>query len=366
VLLVGPLLLALATAPLAPRAPLPLHDLERTQVTVSFGSDGTFRIDVRNDADWMLARLEPLSGAASSSPLEPAARDRRLGQLTEVFARWTWVYFDEERVPAAVEYLAPPPGPVDPTRPAIGTMRLTGRVPPGAKTFWWADGLVIDPYPLVVLDARGARIASTVQGDLQSERFALADLVPPPRWRVARTYLGLGFTHILPDGLDHLFFVLALLLLSLQLGPALAQLTTYAVAQAITLALAVLGVLSLPGRVVEPLIALSIAWVAFENLRTSELRIGRIALVFAFGLLHGLGFASVLADAGTPRRELGPALLGFNVGVGGAELAVIAAGFVGLGWMRDRPWYRERALRPLSLALGCVGLGWAVARVWPG
>ena len=360
-----PLLVALLGP--APRpGPVVLHDLERTQVLASFGGDGTFQIDVRNDADWMLARLEPLADDASSGPLEPAARDRRIAQLTDVFARWTWVYFDEDRAPVEVRYLPPPPGPVDPDHPAIATMRLTGRVPPGARTFWWADGLVIDPYPLVVTDARDRAITRTVQGDLESERFALARLTPPPRRQVLRTYLGLGFTHALPQGTDQILFVVALVLLSTQLGPLAAQVTTFTAAYTLALALAAFGVLSLPPRVIGPMVALSIAYVGFENLTTSELRVGRIALVFAFGLVHGMGLAGVLSDLGMPRRDLPAALLGFDAGVEVGLLTVIAAAFVAVRWMRDRPWYRQRAVWPLSAAIGCVGLFWAVERVWRG
>ena len=358
------LLLVLLAGAVSPAAG-PTHDLERTQVLVTFTAGGAFQIDVRNDPDWLLARLEPFSGLPLSGRLDPAARDIRLAELEATFARWVWVYFDDARVDVAAEYL-PPPGPVDPDRPALATMRLRGKVPEGATRFWWAYGLVVDPYPMLITDGRGERVTHWVRGELESDRFVLADLTPPSRRHVMATYLGLGFTHILPKGLDHILFVLGLYLLSTRLRPVVAQVTTFTVAHTITLALATSGILSLPSRVVEPLIALSIAYVALENLWTTELKPWRIALVFAFGLLHGMGFAGVLSELGLPRRELTAALLGFNLGVEGGQLAVIGLTFVTLGWLRHKPWYRQRAVRPLSLAIGAVGLYWTVQRIWAG
>ena len=180
---------------------------------------------------------------------------------------------------------------------------------------------------------------------------------------MVRTYLGLGFTHILPKGLDHILFVLGIFLLSTRLKPIVAQVTTFTVAHTITLGLAILGVLSLPSRVVEPLIALSIVYVAVENLVTSELKPWRLALVFGFGLLHGMGFAGVLRDLGLPRSELAAGLVSFNLGVEGGQLAVIAIAFGVVGWMSHEEWYRRRAVWPMSIAIAVIGLYWTVTRL---
>ena len=358
-----PLLLLALLAPWPhPLAATP-HDLERTQVLVSFTAGGEFLIDVRNDPDWLLARVEPFSGLPLSGRLEARARDRRLVELVPTFAHWVWVWFDGERAEATVEYL-PPPAESASGRPPLATMRLRGRVPPGATTFSWAYGLVIDPYPMVIADGSGDRITHWVEGDLESAAIVLAELTPGSRWRVMARYLGLGFTHIVPKGLDHILFVLGIFLLSARVRPVLLQVTTFTVAHTLTLALAVFGVLTLPARVVEPLIALSIAYVAFENLATSELKPWRIALVFTFGLLHGLGFAGVLRDVGLPRGELVSALLSFNLGVEGGQLAVIALAFATVGWLRHEPWYRRRAVWPLSLLIGGIGLFWSAQRIW--
>jgi len=135
------------------------------------------------------------------------------------------------------------------------------------------------------------------------------------------------------------------------------------VAHTATLALSTLGLVRLSPAVVEPLIALSIAYVAIENTVVRELRPWRIALVFGFGLLHGLGFAGALGALGLPRGSFLAALLSFNVGVELGQLAVLALAFAVLGAFRARPWYRRFVTVPVSLAIAAVGLFWTVSRV---
>ncbi len=161
--------------------------------------------------------------------------------------------------------------------------------------------------------------------------------MPPGAGETLRRFLALGVTHILPFGLDHVLFVAGLALLSPRLGPLLAQVTAFTLAHTLTLALSSYGVVSLPSRLVEPLIALSIVYVGVENAVSPRLRPSRLVLVFAFGLLHGLGFAGVLAEMGLPDRHHLLALLAFNVGVELGQLAVIAlvAGALAL-WAASR------------------------------
>jgi len=174
----------------------------------------------------------------------------------------------------------------------------------------------------------------------------------------------LGFTHILPLGVDHILFVLGLFLLSTRAAPLLWQITAFTVAHSITLALSMYGILSLPASVVEPLIAVSIVYVAVENMLTKRLHSWRVLVVFGFGLLHGLGFADVLSAIGLPRNEFVTGLIAFNVGVELGQLTVIAiAGLLFGYWFRLRPWYRERIVLPLSAAIALTGLYWTVERL---
>ena len=176
-------------------------------------------------------------------------------------------------------------------------------------------------------------------------------------------YVVSGFEHIVPLGADHILFVLGLFFFSLHLGPLLWQVTAFTVAHTATLALATLGVVSVSPAVVEPLIALSIAYVGVENVLRPRLGWWRPAVVFGFGLLHGLGFASVLSDVGGGTGNLLARLIGFNVGVELGQLAVIAAAFVLLALpFGRRPWWRPYIAVPASLAIAAVGAWWAVER----
>ena len=185
----------------------------------------------------------------------------------------------------------------------------------------------------------------------------------PTRWLVAWQYLRLGFEHILPEGTDHILFVLGLFLLSCHLKPLLWQVTAFTVAHSITLGLAMYGVFRLPSSVVEPLIAASIAFVAVENICTPELKPWRPVVVFCFGLIHGLGFSSVLLSLGLPRQDFATALVAFNGGVECGQLTVITAAFLLVGWWRNRKWYRQAIVIPASALIAATGLFWTVQRI---
>ena len=117
-------------------------------------------------------------------------------------------------------------------------------------------------------------------------------------------------------------------------------------------------------RIVEPLIALSIAYVAIENIFLSELKPWRVALVFAFGLLHGMGFAGALKELGLPRSEFVTALVTFNVGVEAGQLAVIGTAFALVGWScASRTWYRSRVVVPASMLIACTAVYWTLQRL---
>jgi hypothetical protein len=180
---------------------------------------------------------------------------------------------------------------------------------------------------------------------------------------VISVYFRLGFEHILPRGTDHVLFVLGLFLLSAQLKPLLLQVTTFTVAHAATLVLSTYGLVSLPPAIVEPLIALSIAYIAIENIVVREFKPRRLLVVFAFGLLHGLGFAGALASLGLPPDDFLPALLAFNLGVEVGQIVVVLAALCTVGLFSRRPWYRERVVVSLSMLVGLIGAYWTFARI---
>jgi len=245
------------------------------------------------------------------------------------------------------------------------TLRLHGPIPGGARTFTWSEASA-GFYPLIPQNEGDESTAwQWLEASATSQPFLLAAaVIPPTRMEIIGQYLRLGFTHILPKGLDHILFVLGLFLLSRRAKPLLLQVTSFTVAHTVTLALSIYGVFSLPSSIVEPLIALSIVFVAVENIFTSELRPSRVVLVFGFGLLHGLGFAGVLSELGLPRAEFLPALLSFNVGVEAGQLAVISLAFLAVGLFRHRSWYRWAVVVPASVLIAAVGLYWSVQRVF--
>ncbi len=179
-------------------------------------------------------------------------------------------------------------------------------------------------------------------------------------WR----YIFTGFDHIVPKGLDHILFILGLFFLAPRIRPLLWQVTAFTLAHTVTLALGALDIVSVPPQIVEPLIAASIVYVAVENIFTDGLSRWRPVLIFGFGLLHGLGFASVLGEFGLPDGQFIPALIGFNIGVEIGQLAVIAVAFLVVGlWFRNRDWYRTRISIPASCLIALVGLYWMIERM---
>jgi hydrogenase/urease accessory protein HupE len=333
----------------------------------TFQKDGTYRIEMVLDDEHLtpadfggpssVTRYGRIAGL--SGPL-----DQRLGRFLGQLADGATVLFD--RRPVTPEVALAPPDPGDP--PGRVKLLLQGPIPGGARTFRFTEAARIGSYPLILkTEGDESSVWQWQEGAAASgPPFALAKtVVPPSRGQVIRQYLALGYTHILPKGLDHILFVLGIFLLSRKLKPVLAQVTAFTVAHTLTLALTIYGVVSLRSSIVEPLIALSIAYVAIENIFTRELKARRIALVFVFGLLHGMGFAGVLSELGLPRAEFLPALVSFNLGVEAGQLTVIAAAFLLVGLpFRHRSWYRGRVVVPASCLIAAVGLFWSVQRAF--
>jgi HupE / UreJ protein len=182
-------------------------------------------------------------------------------------------------------------------------------------------------------------------------------------WSTFISYVKQGFEHILPEGLDHILFVLGLFLLCRAWKPILIQVTTFTVAHTITLALATLGYVSIAPRIVEPIIAASIAVVALENIFRPTYGKFRILLVFIFGLIHGLGFAQRLIDERIPSGSIVSSLLGFNLGVEFGQLAVIGLAVAATFWIKDEEKYRGWVVIPASTLIAVAGLFWAYQRV---
>ena len=161
-----------------------------------------------------------------------------------------------------------------------------------------------------------------------------------------------------------MLFVLGLFLLSRSWRPVITQVTAFTLAHSLTLALAAAGLVHVPESIVEPIIALSIAFLALENLFWPRYTRWRLLVVFVFGAVHGLGFASGLAEKPIPTGSFLAALTGFNLGVEGAQLTVIAFAFALTWWLRDEQAYRRWVVIPASAAIAATGIYWAVVRLF--
>lgn len=198
-----------------------------------------------------------------------------------------------------------------------------------------------------------------------SAHVVVQELDNVSRGDAAMIYLVLGFKHILPLGFDHILFVLSLFLFSPKLKPIIWQSTAFTIAHSVTLALAAYNVISPSPKIIEPLIALSILYVALENIFSPRLKPSRIGIVFLFGLVHGLGFAGALAEMGLPRNAYFISLVMFNVGVELGQLTIIlAAWFLMAKWFAAKPFYRSRIVIPLSIIIACIAAFWTIQRIF--
>lgn len=177
-------------------------------------------------------------------------------------------------------------------------------------------------------------------------------------------YLKLGYGHIIPNGLDHILFVGSLCLLSNKISVIFWQATAFTVAHSITLALSMKNIIVAPSALVEPIIALSIVFVAVENMLLSSLKPWRILLVFMFGLIHGLGFASSLNEIGLPRNQFTVSILSFNLGVELGQMSIILLLFTLIvSPFGEKAWYKYRVVFPISIAIALVAFFWTIQRL---
>jgi hypothetical protein len=178
-------------------------------------------------------------------------------------------------------------------------------------------------------------------------------------------YVKLGYRHILPEGFDHMLFVAGLCMLSNRIKVILWQATAFTVAHSITLALSMKNIIVAPVAIVEPIIALSILFVAVENLVLSELKPWRVLLVFMFGLIHGMGFASSLNEIGLPRDKFITSIVSFNAGVELGQISVILAVFLLLVHPLARNInYRKKVVYPVSIIIAVIAFYWTVHRIF--
>lgn len=334
----------------------------------------TLTIDIRTNLEGFIAGIDLTATADTNAApqaadydrlraLPPQALETRFRSFWPRMAPRVFVRIDGADQPVTLSAVfVPDVG--DASLPRASTISLTAPVPAGAKSvqIGWAA-----PFGALVIRQNGVDepYDGYLEAGAMSDPISLSggDRMSPAQAFAA--YIPIGFDHIVPKGLDHILFVLGLFFLSTRMRPLLWQVSAFTLAHTVTLGLGALGYVSVPASVVEPIIAASIVFVAVENILTDGLSRWRPFVVFGFGLLHGLGFASVLTEIGLPQGGFVPALIGFNVGVEFGQLAVITAAFLLVGlWFGNKHWYRARIAIPASGAIAAVGTYWFVQRVF--
>ena len=328
-------------------------------VHIIFAEDGQFFITIRFDVDSCVSSIERPDPALldtfisySQARLHGDAQ-KETEQIAQLICQNVRLSFGSDIVQAQLIELDLGP-PDDPARVHIAQFR--GQAPQAHTRCRWLG----NPYLKIVnlhMETQGTPGAyvEIIQNFGDSAIYAG---VPTNRIDIASAYTIEGVLHVLPAGFDHVLFILGLCLAMSTLGHLLWQVTAFTIAHTLTLGLITAG-LSAPQWLqvlVEPCIALSIAFVACENCIFTSMKRWRPLLVFFFGLIHGMGFASVLKDLGIPDEYFWISLFSFNLGVEIAQLCIVALFAACCWWAVKKESYRTRFVIPMSAGIGVIGL----------
>ncbi len=349
------------------------HEITPSIATLKFEEDRSIVLQVAANIEAMLAKIGPEHEDTDDAPNADLYKDlrnlsseeltKRLNEFAPEFISKLGLKFGDSVPKLKLEKsIVPDVGNVEQARES--SFQLVGQVPAGSDTFTWSFPSEFGTSVLRVERPNQEVQAQFFAAGAVSEPFKVGVAEPRSWIAAAWDYMKIGYTHILPKGLDHILFVLGLFLLSIRLGPLLWQVTAFTLAHSVTLALGLYGVVNISPSIVEPLIALSIVYVAIENIMTNRLHAWRPVIVFAFGLLHGLGFAGILTEIGIPRSDFVLGLISFNVGVELGQLTVILLAWLAVGWAMKRDWYRSRIAIPASLIIAAIGAYWFVERTF--
>lgn len=204
-----------------------------------------------------------------------------------------------------------------------------------------------------------------LQAGLQTDKIFIKSENTQSIFKSIINYFILGIQHIIPKGLDHILFIVGLFFFSVTLRPLLIQVTMFTIAHSITLIFVSVSYINVNPLIVEPIIALSIAYVGIENIFKQYVKeYLRYIIIFFFGLLHGLGFALVLSDIGYQSSKLILNLISFNLGIEAAQIFIILFLYILLGIkFSNKKYYRYIFQVPVSLFIALVGIYWFFERI---
>lgn len=343
--------------------------------------EGQWKLEGLLDISYMLPEIRGIEGAApvlrdavmNAPPAEQTRirkeAERTLRKLLDLKYKGETVKWDIRFPDFEKEPLVLPPEAGD---WALMKCEITmpSRPGPGKLEVFWNDDLeseliivIEEGEDLGLLSVSSGMSDTLLKLDAPAANGTVAPApATPDREAQAESWIVSGYKHVIPLGLDHLLFIFGLFLLAPRWKPLLTQSLLFTCAHSITLALAIYGLVNVPSRLVEILIAASIAWIGIENLISKNLKPQRLFIVFAFGLLHGLGFASVLGEklGHLSGKQIALPLVSFNIGVELAQLTVLACAFL-LLWPLKK-WIRQfQTIGSVFVAL--AGLFWVVERI---
>lgn len=357
-------------------------------------TDGKWKLEGLLDIAYMLPESRGVEGApplfrkdVMAAPAKEHERIRREAEAT--MRRLLRLDYNGKRLAWEIRFpdfegeplvLPPEEGGWALMRAEITTPALQG---PGGLTASWNDD---QQSELIIIIEQGEDLGLFPISSGMSEMILELEAPPdggetsvaktPSKAAQSESWIISGFGHVIspdffqaivelrvPEGLDHLLFILGLFLLAPRWKPLLGQSLIFTVAHSITLSLAIFGIISLPPQLVEVLIAASIAWIGIENLLVKNLKPSRLVLVFAFGLLHGMGFASMLRDkiGDLSANQITLPLVSFNVGVEIAQITVLACAFLILIPFRKQT---EKIQFGGSILVALAGLFWMLERIF--
>ena len=232
---------------------------------------------------------------------------------------------------------------------------------PGHRMFF----TLLTPAGDTIAERLLSQNSPTVNIQLDNEPEANAPAKPPAAPPTFVEFVKLGVEHIL-TGYDHLLFLFALLVVTRNFLAAFKVITCFTLAHSITLAVATFDLLQISSGIVEPLIAATIVYVGAENIWKRGDPHGRWLLTFAFGLIHGFGFASVLRELGVGARGgVAMPLFSFNLGVELGQIVVAAIALPIIWQLRKQEWFLRRGVPACSIVVAVLGAFWFAQRVWP-
>jgi len=367
------------------------HEIRPAIVDFTFNKAGYYQLNIQQNIEALLAQVGDQHDDTEQSEnatkydelrsLPPEKLNQEFEKFSETFLSKMTLKFDGKEEPVRIlDVEIPEVGDLDLARDSI--INIAGLIPEGTKNLSWQWDKSFGNAVFRVSSEENPELYSAylTEGKV-SEPVAIGidtgiDCSNPENqtkagcasqtgwWETLINYIAVGFDHIVPKGLDHILFVVGLFLLSTRLKPLLIQVTSFTLAHSVTLALGIFGVISISPAIVEPLIAASIVYVCVENIFHEKLSRLRPVLVFMFGLLHGLGFASVLTEFGLTQGNFVSGLIGFNIGVELGQLSVIAACFLLFGyWFGKKSWYHARITIPASIVIALIAAYWFFERI---